>query len=50
MSTQTTTLTPPQSDRPLAPDTVAPPMTEDMTGRAGEPAYLALSPINRMRE
>jgi 4-amino-4-deoxy-L-arabinose transferase-like glycosyltransferase len=36
MSTQTPTLTPPQSDRPLAPDTIAPPMTEDLTGRAGE--------------
>ena len=36
MSTQTTTLTPPQSDQPLAPETVAPPTTEARTGRASD--------------
>jgi 4-amino-4-deoxy-L-arabinose transferase-like glycosyltransferase len=36
MSTQTTTLTPPQSDQPLAPETVAPPTTESRPGRASD--------------
>ncbi len=36
MSTQTTTLTPPRSDQPLAPETAAPPTTETRTGRASD--------------
>ena len=36
MSTQTTTLTPPQSDQPLAPETVAPLTAESRPGRASD--------------